>query len=92
VYISPFVFELSKSKIKFMSTLLSSPTSRANEMQMVYQRIEACSSIDEMNYASKLVDLYQESNPQEKEVIQSMRDLVCDLTFKFYLERYPSQK
>lgn len=68
---------------------MSSPFTRAMEAELVYSRILACESIDEMDYASKLVDLFQESQPEEKKMIQEMRDLVCDLTFEFYFQRYP---
>jgi hypothetical protein len=75
-----------------MTTIISSPLSKAKEVEIVYERILQCESIDEMGYASKLVDLLQESQPEEKEIIQDMRDLVCDLTFRFYFERYPISK
>jgi hypothetical protein len=75
-----------------MTTIISSPLSKAKEMQIVYERILACESIDEMNYASKLVDIFEESQPEEGEIIKDMRNLVCDLTFQFYFERYPISK
>lgn len=71
---------------------MSSPLIRAKEMEIVYERIEACTSIDQMGYASLLVDEFEKSQPEEREIIQDMRDLVCDLTFKFFLEKYPTQK
>jgi hypothetical protein len=73
-----------------MATIISTPITRAKEVEIVYERILACESIDEMDYASKLVDLVQESQPEEKEIIQDMRNLVCDLTFEFYFQRYPN--
>ncbi len=75
-----------------MTTIISSPLSKAKEVEIVYERILQCESIDEMDYASKLVDFLQESQPEEREIIQDMRDLVCDLTFQFYFERYPISK
>ncbi len=68
---------------------MSSPYIKAKEVEIVYQRIMECESIDEMNYASKLVDIFEESQPEEREIIKDMRNLVCDLTFRFYFERYP---
>ncbi len=75
-----------------MKTIISSPLSKAKEVEIVYQRIMECESIDEMNYASKLVDLFEESQPNEREIIKDMRNLVCDLTFEFYFEKYPISK
>jgi len=75
-----------------MTTIISSPLTKAKEVEIVYERILACESIDEMDYASKLVDLIEESQPEEKEIIYDMRNLVCDLTFQFYFERYPQYK
>jgi hypothetical protein len=73
-----------------MTTIISSPLSKAKEVEIVYERILRCESIDEMDYASKLVDLIEESQPEEREIIKDMRNLVCDLTFQFYFERYPN--
>jgi hypothetical protein len=72
-----------------MTTIISSPLTKAKEVEIVYERILRCESIDEMRYASELVDFIEDSQPEEREIIKDMRNLVCDLTFQFYFERYP---
>jgi len=71
-----------------MEKIITSPFIKAIEMQMVYDRIESCSSMDDMGNITKVVDEFEKSQPEEKEIIKDMRNLVCDLTFQFYLEKY----
>ena len=72
-----------------MKSLFTSPYTKAKEIDMVYDLIEQCQSIDEMGKITEVVDSLEESQPEEREIIQDMRNLVCDLTFRFYFERYP---
>jgi hypothetical protein len=62
---------------------------KAKEIDLVYSLIDKCKSIDDMRNISLVVDELEKSQPAEKEIIQDMRDLISDLTFKFYFERYP---
>jgi hypothetical protein len=72
-----------------MNTLIKSPVTKAKEVELVYGRIFNCKSIDDMGNITKIVDEFAISQPEEKEIIGGMRDIVCDMTFNFYYERYP---
>ena len=50
-----------------MTIIISSPLTKAKEVEIVYERILKCESIDEMDYASKLVDFIEESQPEERD-------------------------
>lgn len=62
---------------------------KIQEINLVNEFIDTCNSIDQMGLATKLVDNLEKSQPNEKAIIYEMRQQVCDLTFKFYFERYP---
>ena len=61
---------------------------KINEINMVSELIDSCTSIDQMRVISKVVDQLELSQPKEKSVIWQMRQDICDMTFKFYFERY----
>jgi hypothetical protein len=72
-----------------MEKLMTSPYLRQIEVNMVNEIINNCVSIEDTELASKAIDYLKLNQPNEKEIIQIMRDDVCDLTFKFFIEKYP---
>jgi len=68
---------------------MTSPYLRQIEVNMVNEIINNCVSIEDTELASKAIDYLKLNQPNEKEIIQIMRDDVCDLTFKFFIEKYP---
>ena len=62
---------------------------RQIEVNRVNEIIDNCTSIEDTELASKAIDYLKLNQPNEKEIIQIMRDDVCDLTFKFFIEKYP---
>jgi hypothetical protein len=72
-----------------MEKLMTSPYLRQIEVNMVNEIINNCVSIEDTELASKAIDYLKLNQPNEKEIIQTMRNDVCDLTFKFFIEKYP---
>ncbi len=72
-----------------MEKLMTSPYLRQIEVNMVNEIINNCVSIEDTELASKAIDYLKLNQPNEKEIIQIMRNDVCDLTFKFFIEKYP---
>jgi hypothetical protein len=72
-----------------MEKLMTSPYLRQIEVNMVNEIIDNCVSIEDTELASKAIDYLKLNQPNEKEIIQTMRNDVCDLTFKFFIEKYP---
>ena len=68
---------------------MTSPYLRQMEVNMVSEIIDNCQSIEDTSLASKAIDYLKLNQPNEKEIIQIMRNDVCDLTFKFFIEKYP---
>ena len=68
---------------------MTSPYLRQIEVNRVNEIIDNCTSIEDTKLASKAIDYLKLNQPNEKEIIQIMRDDVCDLTFKFFIEKYP---
>jgi hypothetical protein len=73
-----------------MKQLMTSPFIRQTEINLVSEIIDNCKSIEETALAAKAIDVLEENQPNEREVIQIMRDDLCDLTFKYYIEKYPT--
>jgi hypothetical protein len=71
-----------------MEKLMTSPYLRQIEVNMVNEIIDNCVSIEDTELASKAIDYLKLNQPNEKEIIQTMRNDVCDLTFKFFIEKY----
>ncbi len=71
-----------------MEKLMTSPYLRQIEVNMVNEIINNCVSIEDTELASKAIDYLKLNQPNEKEIIQTMRNDVCDLTFKFFIEKY----
>jgi hypothetical protein len=71
-----------------MEKLMTSPYLRQIEVNMVNEIIDNCVSIEDTELASKAIDYLKLNQPNEKEIIQIMRNDVCDLTFKFFIEKY----
>ena len=67
---------------------MTSPYLRQIEVNMVNEIIDNCVSIEDTELASKAIDYLKLNQPNEKEIIQTMRNDVCDLTFKFFIEKY----
>jgi len=67
---------------------MTSPYLRQIEVNMVNEIIDNCVSIEDTELASKAIDYLKLNQPNEKEIIQIMRNDVCDLTFKFFIEKY----
>ena len=72
-----------------MEKLMTSPYLRQMEVNMVNEIIDNCVSIEDTELASKAIDYLKLNQPNEKEIIRIMRNDVCDLTFKFFIEKYP---
>ena len=72
-----------------MEKLMTSPYLRQMEVNMVNEIINNCVSIEDTELASKAIDYLKLNQPNEKEIIQIMRNDLCDLTFKFFIEKYP---
>ena len=68
---------------------MTSPYLRQIEVNMVNEIIDNCVSIEDTELDSKAIDYLKLNQPNEKEIIQIMRNDVCDLTFKFFIEKYP---
>jgi hypothetical protein len=73
-----------------MKQLMTSPFIRQTEINLVSEIIDNCKSIEETALAAKAIDVLEENQPNEQEVIQIMRDDLCDLTFKYFIEKYPT--
>jgi len=72
-----------------MEKLMTSPYFRQMELNMVSEIINNCVSLEDTEFASKAIDYLKLNQPNEKEFIQIMRDDLCDITFKFFIEKYP---
>jgi hypothetical protein len=72
-----------------MEKLMTSPYLRQMELNMVSEIINNCVSLEDTEFASKAIDYLKLNQPNEKEFIQIMRDDLCDITFKFFIEKYP---
>lgn len=68
---------------------MTSPYLRQMEVNMVSEIIDNCVSLEDTELASKAIDVLKLNQPNEKEFIQIMRDDLCDITFKFFIEKYP---
>ena len=68
---------------------MTSPYLRQIEVNMVNEIINNCVSIEDTELASKAIDYLKLNQPNEKEIIRIMRNDLCDLTFKFFIEKYP---
>jgi hypothetical protein len=75
-----------------MKQLMTSPFLRQMEVNLVSEIIDNCKSIEDTALAAKAIDALEENQPNEREVIQIMRDDLCDLTFKYFLIKYPNTK
>jgi hypothetical protein len=73
-----------------MKQLMTSPFLRQMEVNLVSEIIDNCKSIEDTALAAKAIDVLEENQPNEQEVIQIMRDDLCDLTFKYFIEKYPT--
>ena len=72
-----------------MKKLMTNPFLRQMEINRVSEIIDNCRSIEDTALAAKAVDSLEENQPNESEVIRIMRNDVCDLTFKYFIEKYP---
>lgn len=72
-----------------MKKLMTSPFLRQMEINRVSEIIDNCKSIEDTALAAKAIDALEENQPNEQEVIRIMRNDVCDLTFKYFIEKYP---
>ena len=72
-----------------MKKLITNPFLRQMEVNRVSEIIDNCRSIEDTALAAKAVDVLEANQPNESEVIRIMRNDVCDLTFKYFIEKYP---
>lgn len=72
-----------------MKKLMTNPFLRQMEINRVSEIIDNCRSIEDTALAAKAVDSLEANQPNESEVIRIMRNDVCDLTFKYFIEKYP---
>ena len=72
-----------------MKKLITNPFLRQMEVNRVSEIIDNCRSIEDTALAAKAVDSLETNQPNESEVIRIMRNDVCDLTFKYFIEKYP---
>lgn len=54
----------------------------------IYKIIESCVTMEDTGNASKVIDSYQSLEPNEKEYIHDVRNLLCDKTFDIYLAEH----
>ena len=66
------------------------PELRQIEIDLVSQIVEDCDSIEATAFASKVIDSLEANQPNERTIIKSLRNELCDLTFKFFIEKYPN--
>jgi hypothetical protein len=72
-----------------MKKIMTSPYLRQMEVNMVSEIIDNCQSIEDTSLASKAIDYLKLNQPKEKEIIQIMRDDLCSITFKLFIDKYP---
>jgi hypothetical protein len=70
-----------------MNTLL-----QAQEVNLVNKIIDNCETLEDTLVAAKAVDYLQKSQPNEKEIVQEMRDVICDISFDFFARKYNTKK
>ena len=68
---------------------MTNPFLRQMEINRVSEIIDNCRSIEDTALAAKAVDSLEANQSNESEVIRIMRNDVCDLTFKYFIEKYP---
>ncbi len=68
--------------------LITSPIIRFYEVDAVVSFVNECETLEDTAIASKMVDFLQDSQPEEKEIIKSLRNVICDMSFDFYIEKY----
>ena len=66
------------------------PELRQIEIDLVSQIVEDCDSLEVTEFASKAIDSLEANQPNERVIIKSLRNELCDLTFKFFIEKYPN--
>ena len=71
-------------------TLITSPVTRSFEVERVVNYVTNCKSLEDTAVASKMVDFLQKSQPEEREIIKSLRNEICDMSFEFYFKKYPN--
>ena len=69
-----------------------SPLLHAQEVNLINRIIDTCETLEDTMVASKAVDYLQKSQPNEKEIIQEMRDVICDMSFDFYVRKYTDKE
>ena len=72
-----------------MKKLMTNPFLRQMEVNRVSEIIDNCRSIEDTALAAKAVDVLEANQPNESKIIRIMRNDVCDLTFKYFIEKYP---
>ena len=72
-----------------MKKLMTNPFLRQMEINRVSEIIDNCRSVEDTALAAKAIDSLEANQPNESEVIRIMRNDVCDLTFKYFIEKYP---
>ena len=73
-----------------MKKLMTNPLLRQIEINRVSEIIDNCKSIEDTALAAKAIDSLEANQPNEQEIIRIMRNDICDLTFKFFIEKYPN--
>ena len=70
--------------------LMTSPITSAYEIETVAKFVSDCETLEDTSVASKMVDLLQRSQPEEREIIKSLRNEICDMSFDFFFKKYPN--
>lgn len=65
-----------------------SPLLHAQEINLVNKIIDMCETLEDTLVATKAVDFLQKSQPNEKEIVQEMRNVICDMSFDFHARKY----
>lgn len=71
--------------------IISSPLSRMAEIEKVASIINNCKCLHDTGVISILIDKLQESQPNEIETIRLFRNILCDMSFKYFIEKYPKK-
>jgi hypothetical protein len=76
--------------MKIMEKLMTNPQLRQMEIDMVSEIVEQCNSMKDAALAAKAIDSLEINQPNEEDVIRHLRNYLCDVTFKLFIEKYPT--
>lgn len=78
-------------KNQTLTNMLSQETN-AYAQKRIADILESIQDLEDCAAASKVIDMYQRDFPNERQFIWQVRNLLCDITFDKYIEKYPKSK